>query len=133
MKASDLHIKTKELENFESYERGISNLKEELSNVQYVIINGTKDARCIVGKVSLEVYQTEEWGSTIGSEANMYPNKLELQLNTNLSLAVLRDYEKHLIAKILEVAKLNGIEEDRFEPIFDKYIDLEKYKYGGWF
>lgn len=133
MKASDLHIKTKEFENFESYERCISDLKNKLSDVQYIIINGTEDARCIVGKVSLAVYQTEEWGSTRGKEANMYPNKLELELNTNLSLAVLRDYEVHLISEILDIAKAKGIEEDRFEPVFNKYIDLEKYKYGGWF
>lgn len=133
MKASDLHIKTQELENFESYENSISDLKEELSNVQYIIINGIKDGRCIVGKTSLAVYQTEEWGSTMGREANMYPNKLEVQLNTNLSLALLRDYETYLIDKILDIAKMRGIDEDRFEPIFEKHIDLEKYKYGGWF
>ena len=140
MKASDLHAKTEELQKFEDYENFINeHYTKQLEIVQAMIKHGVEDGRCIIGSASLEVHQTEEWGSTLGELANIYTsknyipaNKLEIKLNTNLSLHLLKYYEEYLIKKIMETADQFEIEEDRFKPIFDKYIDF-KYSYGGWY
>ena len=133
MKASDIHVKTKELDNFESYERCIEEKVNKLKDIQTMIKNGVADGRCIIGKAHIESHQTEEWGSTLGDLARINPNTMEIKLNTFMSLSLLRAYEIDIINEIKQVASDMKVEEDRFEPVFDKYIQLDKYNYGGWF
>ena len=133
MKASELGIKTKELQQFESYNELIKDYVEQLNAVQSMIRHGVSDGRAILGKISLQSYQTEEWGSRIGEKAHFFGNSLEMEINTTVSLQLLRAIEKKLIKDIQHAASNYGFEEDRFKPIFDECINIDKYTYGGWF
>lgn len=133
MKANELGQKSEELQRFERYNDMIKDEVEKLKKIQTLIINGVDDGRAILGKISLQSYQTEEWGSTLGGKASFFDNCLEMEIKTTVSLALLRALEKDIIRKIKLFAQSYGFEEDRFKPIFDEYIDLDKYKYGGWF
>lgn len=130
---SELYQKKKELENFESYEKLIKNDVEKLKNVQTIIMNGVSDGRCIIGKSHIEVHETRDWGSSIGDlSRHVSPNELEIELDTTLSLGLLKNYENKLIRSIMRTASMFNIKEDRYKPIFDSYIKTG-YKYGGWY
>ena len=133
MKTSELGAKTKELEMFKSYNNLINDYVEKLNNIQNMIRNGVADGRAILGKISLQSYQTEQYGSTLGKKANFLNNSLEMEIKTTVSLELLRVLEKDLISRIKDISLDFGFEEDRFVPIFDKFIQIDEYKYGGWF
>ena len=133
MKTSELGIKSEELQRFERYNDMIKDEVEKLKKIQTLIINGVDDGRAILGKISLQSYQIKEWGSTLGDKANFFDNSLEIEIKTTVSLELLRALEKDIIRRIKHFAQNYEFEEDRFKPVFDEYIDLDKYKYGGWF
>ena len=133
MKTSELGIKTKEIQDFEIYNKLIQPYVKKLHDVQNMIKHGVSDGRVILGKISLQSFQTEEFGSVLGKEAKFFSNSLEMEIKTTVSLELLRALEKYLIRKIQHFALTYGFEEDRFKPIFDECINIDKYVYGGWF
>jgi len=132
LKASGLYEKSQEIQNFEKYQERVKDRLQELNNVQTLIKEGLEDARCFIGKAHLECHQTEEYGTRVGALAHyVYPNMINIEINSYLAMILLKAYEQLLVSSILDTAKDMNIEEDRVEAIFDQYIELDIKQIAG--
>ena len=126
LKASGLYEKSQEIQNFENYQDRIKDRLHELNDVQTLIKEGLEDARCFTGMARLECHQTGEYGTCVGTLAHyVYPNVVNIEINSYLAMSLLKAHEQFLVHSILDTAKDMNIEEDRVEAIFDQYIELD--------